>query len=177
MTQVRDDGQPHGLVVETLGSCRASHTSAVLLARMRSDLLRPLGRAAGVEPPNARGESRHELGVQLGASFLLALAAPRSRLRIVQAFGFGPLQRLCLDQQALALVPLPRAAPFQDDGGECRVFSGPPCERRIAARQEREVVQVRAGETERATDPRRARSWRAGRDRRRSRRSATPGWK
>ena len=151
MTHVRDDSQLHCLLVEAFGGCRASDASAVLLARMRGDSLRTLGQAAGVELPNACGESRHELSVQFGASFLLAVAAPCSRLRIVQTLGFGALERLFLDQQSLTLVLLPRAAPFQYHGGERGVLPRPPCERRIAGRQEREVVQVRTGETESAS--------------------------
>jgi hypothetical protein len=46
-----------------------------------------------------RGELCHELGVQFEAPFSLPVAAPCPRLRIVQAFGFGPVQRLFFDQQ------------------------------------------------------------------------------
>jgi hypothetical protein len=95
---VRDDCQLHRLLVEASGRSRASDASGVLLARVRSDLLRPIGRAAGEELANACREARHELGVQFGAPFRLAVAAPRPRLRIVQALGFGAPERLFLDQ-------------------------------------------------------------------------------
>lgn len=61
------------------------------------------------------------------------------------------LKRLFFDEQTLALVALPGAAPFQHDRGERRVLTGPPCERRIAGRQEREMIEIRATETQRAT--------------------------
>jgi hypothetical protein len=61
-------------------------------------LLRPIGRAAGVELADACREPRHELSVQSGAPFRLAVTAPRPRPRIVQAPGFGALERLFLDQ-------------------------------------------------------------------------------
>jgi hypothetical protein len=118
---------------------------------MRSDSLRPLWWAAGVALPDACGELCYELGVQFDAPFPLAVAAPGPHLGIVQALGFSAIQRLFFDQQTLALVPLPRAAPFQHDGGKRRVVSRPACECRIARRQERKVVQVRACEAERAT--------------------------
>jgi hypothetical protein len=87
-----------GLLVEAFGRRRASDASTGLLARVRSDLLRPIGRAAWVELANACREPRHELRVQRGAPFRPAVAAPRPRLRIVQALGFGALERLFLDQ-------------------------------------------------------------------------------
>jgi hypothetical protein len=98
VTHVRDDRRLHRLLVEAFGSRRASDASTVLLAGVRSDSPRPIGRAAGEELVNACREPRHELSVHFGAPFRLAVAAPRPRLRIVQALGFGALERLFLDQ-------------------------------------------------------------------------------
>jgi len=105
---MRDDRKP--LLVETLHASRASHAAAVLLARVRSDSLCPIGRAARVALANACGESHQELSVQFSAPFRFAVAAPRPRLRVVQALGCGALERLFLNEYSLALVP-PRAAP------------------------------------------------------------------
>jgi hypothetical protein len=141
----------HCLVIEAFSGSRASDASAVLLARVRSNLLRPIGRAARVELANACREPRHERSVQFGAPFRLALATPGPRLRVVQALGFGTLEGLFFDQQSLAFVPLACAAPLQHDGGERGLFLSPPRECRIARREEREMVEIRAAETKRAT--------------------------
>src|SRR5262249_45496485 len=103
------------------------------------------------ELANPAGEPRHEPSIQVGAPFRHAFAAPRPRLCVVQALGLGALKGLFLDKQSLALIPLPRAAPFQHDGGKVGVLSGSSRERRVARRQEREMVEIRTGETKGAT--------------------------
>jgi hypothetical protein len=79
VTHVCDDRQPHRLLVEMFGRRRASDASTVLLARVRRDLLGPIGRAAGLELANACREPRHELGVHVATPFRLAVASPRPR--------------------------------------------------------------------------------------------------
>lgn len=44
MAYVRDDGQPHHLLILAPGGSRASDAIAVFLARMRSDSIPPIGR-------------------------------------------------------------------------------------------------------------------------------------
>jgi hypothetical protein len=159
MTHMRHDCHLHGIVVEAFGCRRPSDASAVLLARMLGDLLRPTGRAARVKQPDALGEPRHEFGVLFGAAFRFAVAVPCPCLGIVQALGFGALERLLLDQESLTFVPLARAAPLQDDGRERGVLAGTACQGGIAGRKKAEVIKIRAGQTEgptiaREEDPR-----------------------
>jgi hypothetical protein len=147
MTYVRHDCHLYGILVEAFGRRRPSDASAVLLARMLGDLLRPIGRAARVKQPDAFGEPRHELGVLFGAAFRFTVSPFCPCLGIVQALGFGALQRLFLNQQSLTFVSLARAAPFQHDRRERRVLASTACERCIAGRQEPEVIEIRTGET------------------------------
>src|SRR5207247_2530485 len=68
-------------------------------------------------PPFAspRGSSPPRVAFLLPS--FLAPAAPRPRLLVCQAFLFGALERRLLDEEALPLVALSRAAEAHDHGG------------------------------------------------------------
>jgi hypothetical protein len=117
---------------------------------VRRDLFGSVRGAAWIELSNAFREPAHERRIDLGAPFRLPVAAPRSHFRIAQALGFGAVDRVIFDQQPLAFVPLPRGAPLQHDRGQRGVAAGTPRERGVAGRQEPEVIQIRAGEAQRA---------------------------
>jgi hypothetical protein len=132
MTHVCSDRQLHRILVEALGGSRASHAPAVFLARARSDAFRATGRTAWEHLRNAVRKARDKLRIELGPACRCAVAAPRPRLRVIQALGLGPFERLFLNQHALALVAFPRTTPLQHHGRQPRVLAGAPRDGRIA---------------------------------------------
>ena len=86
----------------------AANPAAVASPGVAGDLLGPNARAAGEEAADLRRHLSLEGDVLLGATKALPLAPPRSRVGVGEAFGLCLLERLLLDQDALALVA-PRA--------------------------------------------------------------------
>jgi len=132
MANVRQDGQADGLFIEPLGFGGAPCPPAVLLAGMLGDDPLSAGRAGGVELSDARREPVDIVPVQLRPLHRFPFLPPGPDFGIGQTFLFGLSQRVLLDQQALPLIPLARAAPFEDYGRAPRVFLGTPGECSIA---------------------------------------------
>jgi hypothetical protein len=101
-------------------------------------------------PPSLLREPGHERLVYLGALLRFAVGPPLARIGVGQALGLGALQRRFLDEQALAFIALARPAPFEDDGAERGVLARAAREGGVARREERQVVEIRAREAERA---------------------------
>ncbi len=146
---VRSDRELHRVVVEAFGGGRPPDTPAVLLARMGRDAVSAIRWAAWEQLAYPLREPRHEFGIELGPPFRLTLAAPGACLRVVQALGLGALERVFLDEQSLALVPLARATPFQHHGGHRRVLTCAARQRSITRRQKQKVIEIRTREAER----------------------------
>jgi nitrogen regulatory protein PII len=81
-------------------------------------------------------------------ALLGALAGPGSGRGIGEALSLRPLERQLLDQEALALVAPARPAEPDDDRAQGRVRAGAPGQGRIAAGEEDEVIEIRAGEAQ-----------------------------
>lgn len=102
----------------------------------RKQLAQPVGKLARV--------------VLIGGPLALlgALAGPGSGRGIGEALSLRPLERRLLDQEALALVAPARPAEPDDDRAQGRVRAGAPGQGRIAAGEEDEVIEIRAGEAQ-----------------------------
>lgn len=152
VADMRGDRELHRVLIEAFGGGRPADTPAVLLARVVRDALSAIRWAPWEQLAYPLREPRHEFGIELGPPFRLPLAAPGACLRVVQALGLGALERVFLDEQSLALVPLARATPFQHHGGQRRVLTRAARQRSIARRQKQEVIEIRTREAERAPD-------------------------
>jgi hypothetical protein len=153
VTHMRGDRELHRLLGEALGGRRAAHAPTVLPARVRGDALGAIGRTAREHLANAFRKARHERRIEFHSPLHRALAPPRPRRRVTQAFDLGALQRRFRHQHALPLVPLPRANPLEHHRGQPGVRAGAPRKRRIARGQEHEVVEIPTGEAEGAAIP------------------------
>ena len=109
---------------------------------MTSDPLGALARTAWIELHDCACQLGVEATVLFRLPYTIALPAARPSIRISQAVCFGLLKRLLLDQDTLALVPLPRAAEADDDRRQVTRFSRTPGQRRVPGRQVDEVIQV-----------------------------------
>jgi len=109
VADMRGDRELHRVLIEAFGGGRPADTPAVLLARVVRDALSAIRWAPWEQLAYPLREPRHEFGIELGPPFRLPRAAPGACLRVVQALGLGALERVFLDEQSLALVPLARA--------------------------------------------------------------------
>jgi hypothetical protein len=148
VTDVRGDCKLHGVFVEALGGWRSPDPRAVFLARVRRDSVSTIRWAPWEQLAYPLCEPCHELGIEPGTPFRLALTASRSGLSVVQALGLCALQRVFLNEQSLAFVPLACATPFQHHGGQRGVFARASRERRITGRQKQEVIEIRTADAD-----------------------------
>jgi len=148
---VTDMGQHREIyrgAIEVLGPGGSTNPVAVLPTGMLSDGALSPGRAPRISPPHFLRESLQVLAIRC-LRFLLANPRPGcARRRIRDAGGLGGLQRLLLDQKALAFVAISGSTPFQHDGPKARCLLGTPGERGISGRKKLEVVEVRTGQTQ-----------------------------
>ena len=148
VTDVRANRQVDRSAVEALGRGTSANPLAVFPAGMLRDAsLSPFG-TPGIASPHFRGES---LQVLLFGSEI-SLRTPAS-LRgagggVIEARQLRRLQSVFLDQQTLAFVAPTRSAPLQHHRPEGRSLLRAPGQRGIARRQELEVVEIRAGQTQ-----------------------------
>jgi hypothetical protein len=123
-----------GVGVESLGSGGSTYASTVLPTSVRSDgSLTPDG-ASGIASPHFIGELLN-IGLIGGAlSFGVSLSSSSACRSILKAGGFSGFEGWLFHEEALALIALPRAAPFQHDGPKRRGLLGTPGERSISRR-------------------------------------------
>src|SRR5487761_65863 len=87
-------------------------------------------------------------GILFVASLLVSEPSRGSGILIRQALRLGALHRFPLNQNALPLIALPRAAESHDHGAEPAGLSCASAQGGVAGRQEREMVQIGAGKAE-----------------------------
>jgi hypothetical protein len=142
MANVGPYGKPDGVLVEGLGGCGSTYAVAVLEARMLGDVLLAACRAPRKQRSNAFSEASHELLIQLCTTLGLTLAPPGAGFPIRQALRLCAFEGGWLHQQALALIALPRPAPFEHDGRERGESMCASRDRRVSRGEEDEMVQV-----------------------------------
>jgi hypothetical protein len=82
------------------------------------------------------------------AELCCPLSLTGSRVGVGEAFDLGPDECIWFDEEALTLVTLPAATPFQHYRPERGVFLRTACECSAATWQKLQMVEVSAGETE-----------------------------
>jgi hypothetical protein len=145
-----NNGKSHGGGVESTPSRAASDPAAASCRRMARDRLGTVGRAARELFADRRGEPGLEPHILVGPSRRVVLPAPGAKLRVRQALLFGPLNRLGLGQNALALVSLSRSAPPNGHRRKAAGLLRPSGQRGVTGRQEVEMPEVGAVQTQRA---------------------------
>jgi hypothetical protein len=110
---------------------------------------RPAGQP-GEQPDDLLRHPGLERDIFVGPPFLVPRAAARPGRLVREAFPFRLLKGWFLDQDALPLVSFPGPAPPDDDRRQAARLLGPPGERGVAGREELQVVQVGAGQAQRA---------------------------
>lgn len=97
-----------------------------------------------------RFRHRRDVGrFRRGPALRVALPLPGAHVGIGQALHLGAAHGRGRDEDALPLVTLPAARPFNHDCAQRRMFGRPPGERRIPARQKLQVRKIGAGEAKR----------------------------
>ena len=148
MSDMRGNRQCDGEWIELLGGGRPPDSAAVLLASMLRDALR-------FRPGAAREHDEHpldELGDEAHVCTLplMTSAFPRypAQILITEAFPFSVFKRPLLHQEALPLIPPPRPAEPDDDSAQGRMLATTPSEGCVAPREECEMIEVGALETQ-----------------------------
>ena len=142
MAHVRSDGEVDRIRVQTFRGSAPTHATAVLPACMLRDSAPLVRRATRVPPSDGPREILVEPTVEAFA--LRRRPRPRlgSRSRVSFALFLRPAKGLVLDEDALPLVPLASGAPPDDNGSKTGVLARPPGQRRVASRQEHQVVKI-----------------------------------
>jgi len=143
------NGQFDRTRLKLLGGSRAADPTRVLLARMLGNRPLLVTWTPGKQLAHAPRELLDVLGIELLTPFGGTLANQLPGLGIRQTFLFRPCERRFLYQHTLPLVPLPRTAETDDDGTEGRIPARSSRERRIATRQEHEMIEIRTREAQR----------------------------
>src|SRR5258708_1098374 len=99
------------------------------------------------------GESLDKSFVEFRSPFGLTLSATRPQIGVSKTLVFRQFKRYFFDQKPLSLVSPPGSTPFQDDGGQKRMFARAPGQRCIAGRKKDEMIQIRARQAQRAFVP------------------------
>jgi hypothetical protein len=150
MADMGDDSQPYGMFIQALCRRRTSNPAAVFLAGMFGNGGLSPRWAGGKKPAYLCRKLFYVLLVERLSAFCFSLSPAEARFTVCQAFHFSLFKGLGFDQQALAFITFARPAPAQHDGCQGGVFPCPPGERSIAGGEEEKVVQVGAGQAERA---------------------------
>ena len=95
---MRDDGQAHCLLIESLGGCRAPHAATVLLTGVLRDDGFPSCWAVREKLTHARRKAAHEFLIQLGPAGRFPFSPSCPDLAVSQAFLLGLFYRLFFDQ-------------------------------------------------------------------------------
>ena len=149
VTHVGVNRQSDSILLKLFGRRRPADPPGVFSAGMFGDGPPLVGGASRKEFSHAARERAHVLGIEFLAPFGGALPGKLPGLRIGQAFLLRPGKRFLLDEQTLPLIAFPRAAEAHHDRLERRVAACSPGERGIATREEEQVIEIRARETER----------------------------
>jgi hypothetical protein len=113
---VSGHGQADGFLVQGLGRCGATYTTAVLEAGVLGDGLLGSGGAVGKELAHPSGKALDVLLVECGAEICCAFAATGAGIGIGKTLGLCLGQGGFLDEDSLALVALASAAPPEHNG-------------------------------------------------------------
>jgi hypothetical protein len=143
------DGERDRLRSEGATGRAPPHPTAAAGAGVAGDRLGALARAAGIEPRDLARHPFVELDVLGLSPRRLALPAPRPRLRVGQALSLDTPERLPLDEDPLPLVAAARATEANDDRRQPARLPRPAGQRRVAGRQEDEMVEVGAAHADR----------------------------
>jgi hypothetical protein len=131
----------------------ATHLPAMRAARLAARHLRARGTPRGqrhrdVVAHGVTGVVPVDAGHQQRVVFAFAAACPR--VGILEASPFRFLGRRFVDQHASALVAFADPDEAHDEGGQAAGLPRPARERGVAGRQEDEVVEIGAGQAQRA---------------------------
>ncbi len=113
MPNVSDNREFNGGFIKALGRSRAANAATVLPASMFSNYRLPAGRAAGIELTYSASKTLYVALVQHSPARGFPFAPSNPRFLVGEALLFGPLKRVFLNQEALSLIPLSSATPFQ----------------------------------------------------------------
>jgi hypothetical protein len=116
---------------------------------VHGDRLRSLGWAAGKQPSYLLGHLSLKLDILASAPLCLPLTPSGPHILVRQALGLGPIKRVVLNQDPLALIPSARTAETNNHGPKATVRLRPPGQRRIPRPHEDEMGQIRALQADR----------------------------
>src|SRR6478609_283328 len=143
-----NDGEAYSVAVQGSPGGASSHTAAAACRRMKCDRLGAVDRTPRELLTDGGGELTAEVHVLMGSAALLAFPASGAHVGVRETLLRGLFDRRRFRQNPLPLIAIASFAPAHHDGGQSAGLRCAPGERGIAGRQELEMAEVGAVQTQ-----------------------------